>query len=1136
MAVEMTIPRIASSVKPYFAHRRASVVALALVLSSFSGLWAYASPPLIQPQLGHSRRVDGIAFTRGDRYAVSTSLDGTLRIWDVPSGRELRAVQAETSVLAVSPDGKTVASGGARNGDMATVLVVQIWDIPSGSLIATLEHANPRASHSSVTSIAFTPDGKHVIAGSQRPSLTMWNLKSRRELWTVTDFDKWVYSVAVPAAGKSCLVGMANGKIDRRSLADGRKISTITPGHSGPVSSLSISSDGLRAVSASAGDRSIKSWKIEDGSVISTMRVTGNHIPHQIRFARDGKALSSGNGTTRLWDVESGEELLAIESGRVSDITTDGRFIITGEGGSESDVRLWDARDGSAVQTLGAPVAGTRSVAFSPDGRYLLTACNDGTLKLWDLEHLALSKSLVGHENRFSISRHMNYVLSVAFLPDGQTALSGAQGQILRWKIPEGTIVGRYQLDRSVDQTFIAIHPAGDRFLAMGPYNGQASPLFLWDVKTAKVVGQVAASKTDIHDAAFSGDGTRFFTAANRFGDTPAVRTWNLATGAEGVRPQLPSWAESRAVKVSACGRYAITQNGTYAVTSVWDVKTGRLVRDVSGKPPYATFHKEPWFLSVSESDDEILVREISTGRLVRKFDIAGLKLTSLDVSADGRYFAAAASNARTVLWSLETGERVSMVAGANDWIIYSDDGYFAGSRGGGRLVSVVDEGGAFGVDQFALTRNRPDLLLTRLGIRNTSLVQHYESRAERRLAKVGLTHETRDAHAAYASSQVVITKVKTDAGVARVHFDLSDEAHGLATYQVFVNDVAQFDGTGKPIGGPQHAGVEEVELGEGRNKIEISCINTEGVESLRAIAYADRSRDRVKRDLYFLAFGVSKHKDKSLNLRYAHKDAKDLARLFGKMRGPGTTSFSRVHTKLFLNEKAKKASIAKARGFLKKSKVDDVVVLFIAGHGLHDTTSNATYYFVTHDARLDDLENTAAEFALVETLLAGIPARNKLFLMDTCESGEADEKTAQKFEVAARSRAIRPRSARKIRGLQRAAGGGGGRIHLQSTDRYIYNDLFRRTGAVVFSSSRGGEYSYESDKLRNGLFTAAVIRALSAGGADKDADGVVTVEELRKYVSHAVSDMSGGAQNPTVDRDNLSLKLALPVARGKRK
>ena len=224
--------------------------------------------------------------------------------------------------------------------------------------------------------------------------------------------------------------------------------------------------------------------------------------------------------------------------------------------------------------------------------------------------------------------------------------------------------------------------------------------------------------------------------------------------------------------------------------------------------------------------------------------------------------------------------------------------------------------------------------------------------------------------------------------------------------------------------------------------------------------------------------------------------------------------------------------AIEGAREFLNGAKADDTVVLFVAGHGTWTNDEEAAYYYVTHDTDLGRLRETAADFALIEGLLDGIGARRKLFLMDTCASGERDAADTEAVADAADARGIQARAIRDLGPAVGAAAQGRAapRSFLFDRERYIYNDLSRRTGAVVFSSSRGTEYSYEDPALRNGVFTENVLLALTSDQADGDGDGLIQVEELRDFVSAAVSDYTGGLQNPTVDRDNREQPLAFPA------
>jgi hypothetical protein len=141
---------------------------------------------------------------------------------------------------------------------------------------------------------------------------------------------------------------------------------------------------------------------------------------------------------------------------------------------------------------------------------------------------------------------------------------------------------------------------------------------------------------------------------------------------------------------------------------------------------------------------------------------------------------------------------------------------------------------------------------------------------------------------------------------------------------------------------------------------------------------------------------------------------------------------------------------------------------------------------------------------------------------MDACESGELYDDEYEKSTEIANGSGIASRGFKFVNSNITTNITSPIKKFNEQKDRYIYNDLHRRSGAIVFSSSRGGESSYERSDISNGLFTEFIINALTRSVADKDWNGIVTIKELRDYVSEQVSISSGGLQNPTIDRDNI--------------
>ena len=478
------------------------------------------------------------------------------------------------------------------------------------------------------------------------------------------------------------------------------------------------------------------------------------------------------------------------------------------------------------------------------------------------------------------------------------------------------------------------------------------------------------------------------------------------------------------------------------------------------------------------------------------------------------------------------TGEVVHLVGMGNDYVFYTDDGYFEGSREAGKILALGLASSTYGMDQLAAHLNRPDILMKRLGMDtvNPDLYAFFRANYLKRLARMGLTEEK-----VATITEMPDTKVKrleAKGPMAEMDVLFSSPKQDLQRYTVYVNDVPLFGQEGKALRDKSALVTVTFDLIPGENKVEVSCFNVAGAESLRVLSKVQGPDPSTlpPPDLYYLGFGVSQYANPDLNLRYADKDALDLEKAF---RNSGGSAYAHVLTKTFTNNQVDLTTMNAAKDFLAQARPQDTVILFIAGHGVF-TRDSATpdYFYIAYNTDVSDIEHTAIRFSEVEELLQGLPARQKLFLMDTCNSGEVDPisytRAAAEVAQGTQARAVRGISVVKLADTQKAAIP---RTWLAEKGRYSQNDLIRRSGAIVFSSSKGGEYSYESEKLGNGMFTSAILKVL--GGeleVAKDENGNIGVRALVDAVSAEVPKMTDELQHPGVDRDNLSVNFALPV------
>jgi WD40 repeat protein len=282
----------------------------------------------------------------------------------------------------------------------------------------------------SVNSVAFSPDGKQAISGSNDKTLKLWDVASGSVIRTFSGHSSWVYSAAFSPDGKQAISGSNDKTLKLWDIASGREVRTFS-GHSDSVYSAAFSPDGRQVISGS-GDNTLKLWDVASGRVIRTYY----DLVYSVAFSPDGKQVISGYTLSgfnykalTLWDVTSGREVRTFSghSGWVNSVafSPDGKQAISSS--NDGTLKLWDVASGREVRTFSGHSAPVYSVAFSPNGKQVISGSFDKTLKLWDVAS--------GGEVR-TFSGHSSWVKSVAFSPNGKQVISGdIDGYVRLWNV-----------------------------------------------------------------------------------------------------------------------------------------------------------------------------------------------------------------------------------------------------------------------------------------------------------------------------------------------------------------------------------------------------------------------------------------------------------------------------------------------------------------------------------------------------------------------------------------------------------------------------------------------------------------------------------------------------------------------------
>jgi WD40 repeat protein len=687
-----------------------------------------------------------LAFTPDGRTLITAEVSGSISLWNVEA-RERREVltghRGPVFTLAISPDGKTLATGGY---DQTT----RVWDLPGRKQTAVL-----RGQGGAVFSVALSPDGKTVASGGHDQMAWLWDVASQAEAGRIRGHLERIWGVAFSPDGNALATASEDGTArlwDPQEPPGQETIDGRYPQRGHGAYTLAFSPDSRFMATTNAtlsiwdrrtGKRAPVPAVPENGDMLVTYSPSGDALavagidgsamlldarsrqlqaklpPHpskiwSIAFSPDGKTLATScvDGVIRFWDASSGIGKGSLDAGTGSTVRAiayapDGRTLGAShhvKGQDRSLLHLWDLPSRSIKATLSGHTNAVECLAFSPDGRRLVSGSWDRSVRLWDPATAELVHVMTGH---------MDVVYNCAFSHDSLTVASASwDGTVRLWHAATGQEL--MSLQGGVGEVWSVAFAADGRTLAagqsarqlgthvllwQGATDAQSGPSTRLKIRGATAVRSVLSGHSGaVNGLAYAPDGS--FLASGS--DDRSLILWDPVSGKERLR--LTGHAGPvDAVAVSPDSRLVASGAGDWHAASVpgelWlrDAKTGERVAELSG-------HGGPVFALAFTGDGRTLASGSLDGT-VALWDVAAKRerarlrpglpgwVQALAITPDGQTIAFANGGALTV-WDVALGRQKGSLAGHKedvDALAISPDGKTLASGSRDKSVKLWD-------------------------------------------------------------------------------------------------------------------------------------------------------------------------------------------------------------------------------------------------------------------------------------------------------------------------------------------------------------------------------------------------------------------------------------------------------------
>lgn len=533
---------------------------------------------------GHLYLASNGAFFPDGQQVATAAIDGTVSIWNATTGVESFKLTGAgaAAVLAISPDGRHIVTGRDTGEASATdaaqdePLSWTIWDATNGQAIRSLGGHGAE-----VTTAAYSSDGRWIFTGDARGRGNLWDAKSGALRHTMRWHTDRITAAKFLAARPELVTASADRTVCRWQLAeDGtpQPLEDRVLKHPDSVTSIALTTDGLRLVSGCEDGR-VRGWELLTAKPLWERELPEGGLARSVDVSSDDRLLAvvdSAHDALHVWTLDqplgAAEMTLALDqegaSAWAAVFAPDARGLLT-IGGNEA--RIWDLQGGERMNFR--PHRTVSFASYSPDGARIVTAGWDHSARIWDAATGAATRKLAA-ATAGPLGGHSGNVDSAVFAPgDGSQILTASDdGAVKLWNVDSGVVRQNFR-GHAAPVQHATFAPDGRRIVSAS----RDKTARIWDAETGETLLVLAGHTLPVLHAAFSHDGQYVATAS----EDATVRIWDASTG-NALRTLTGHTASVVCVTFAPDGARLLS-GGADHTAKLWDARLGTEILTLKG-------------------------------------------------------------------------------------------------------------------------------------------------------------------------------------------------------------------------------------------------------------------------------------------------------------------------------------------------------------------------------------------------------------------------------------------------------------------------------------------------------------------------------------------------------------------------